>query len=223
MSDKSEKVVSSALVDAVRKVKIAAAERSDVVVDMKEADRARLEILAQHLRPVFDDVPVDDDRFDFAISSGLQPRLWIDATAHVLMGRDRRLYRFVRDTRMGRVTLAEDNAPEPVAEAITTYIAERLYERELAFAADDEISSLRSKQTSLPNVEKTEAQKTEAGQQPTSPDASGESGVSSASVANSKPSDQTGASTAVLWLLGLFIAGGGLMLMYRDAIFAALQ
>ncbi|MEL6201664.1 MAG: hypothetical protein AAFR39_04820 [Pseudomonadota bacterium] len=223
MSDKSEKVVSSALVDAVRKVKIAAAERSDVVVDMKEADRARLEILAQHLRPVFDDVPVDDDRFDFAISSGLQPRLWIDATAHVLMGRDRRLYRFVRDTRMGRVTLAEDNAPEPVAEAITTYIAERLYERELAFAADDEISSLRSKQTSLPNVEKTEAQKTEAGQQPTSPDASGESGVSSPSVANSKPSDQTGASTAVLWLLGLFIAGGGLMLMYRDAIFAALQ
>ena len=43
----------------MRQVKIAAAERNDVVVDMKEADRARLEILAQELKPVFDDVPAD--------------------------------------------------------------------------------------------------------------------------------------------------------------------
>lgn len=125
------------LVEAVRQVKIEAAERSDVVVDMKEADRARLEILAQELQPVFDAVPADDERFDFAISSGLQPRLWIDATAHVMMGRDRRTYRFVRDTRIGRTLLAETSNIQPVLEAVTKYIAERLHEREMAFAGDE--------------------------------------------------------------------------------------
>ena len=55
------------LADAVRRVKIATAERTDVVVDMKEADRARLEILADELRPIFDQVPPEDERFDFAI------------------------------------------------------------------------------------------------------------------------------------------------------------
>ncbi|MEM9573986.1 MAG: hypothetical protein AAF870_02010, partial [Pseudomonadota bacterium] len=122
------------LVEAVREIKIATAERSDVVVEMKEADRARLEILAQELESVFAEVPADDERFDFAISSGLQPRLWIDATAHVMMGKDRRQYRFVRDTRLGRVVLAESHQTGPIADSVTTYIAERIYERELALA-----------------------------------------------------------------------------------------
>lgn len=125
------------LVQAVREIKIATAERSDVVVEMKEADRARLEILAQELEPVFSEVPLDDERFDFAISSGLQPRLWIDATAHVMMGKDRRQYRFVRDTRLGRSVLAESHQTGPIADSVTTYIAERIYERELALAGDD--------------------------------------------------------------------------------------
>lgn len=126
----------SKLVDAVRQVKIAAADRSDVVVEMREADRTRLELLAQELAPVIDEVPVEDDRFDFAISSGLQPRFWIDATAHVAMGPDRRTYRFVRDTRMGRIVLSESTDKAKVADKVTGYIAARLHERELAFAGD---------------------------------------------------------------------------------------
>ncbi|WAP69620.1 hypothetical protein [Jiella pelagia] len=39
------------LADAVRQAKIAAAHRSDVVVDIREADRARLEILAEEPPP----------------------------------------------------------------------------------------------------------------------------------------------------------------------------
>lgn len=140
MSDRPLSENNTRLVDAVRQIKIASAERTDVVVDMKEADRARLDLLAQHMQPVFDDVPLDDERFDFALSSGLQPRLWIDATAHTMMGRDRRTYRFVRDTRMGRIILAESTAIEPIAEAITTYIAERLHERELAFAGEEMVT-----------------------------------------------------------------------------------
>ncbi|MFC4625719.1 hypothetical protein ACFO1V_10925 [Daeguia caeni] len=117
------------LVDAIRAAKIAAADRDDGLVDIKEADIARLEVLAQELGPVFDAVPQDGSLWDFAISSGLQPRLWIDATAHVTMGRDRRTYRFQRDTRRGRIVVAEDSDPKVIADAVTAYIADRLVER----------------------------------------------------------------------------------------------
>ncbi len=118
------------LSQAIREIRIAAAEREDVVVDMREAARMRLELLAQELTPVFDEVPEEEILFDFAISSGLQPRLWIDAVSHVAMGRDRRTYRFVRDTRMGRVVLAESTDIRPIAQQVTRYIAERMVERQ---------------------------------------------------------------------------------------------
>ena len=69
------------LSDAIRDVKNAAADREDVVVELREATRMRLQLLAAELAPVFAEVPDDIDTFDFAISSGLQPRLWIDSVA----------------------------------------------------------------------------------------------------------------------------------------------
>ena len=86
--------------------------------------------MAAELAPLFAEVPADIDLFDFTISSGLQPRLWIDAVSHVAMARDRRTYRFVKDTRAGRVVLAEDTAIKPVADHVARYVAERLIERE---------------------------------------------------------------------------------------------
>lgn len=124
------------LADIVREVKIAAADRSDVVVDMRDADRARLEILADELAPVIAQIDPADDRFDLGISSGQQPRLWIDAVAHVHMGKDRRIFRFVRDTRLGRVVLAESGEVKQVADAASRYIAERIIEREHMLSGD---------------------------------------------------------------------------------------
>jgi hypothetical protein len=121
---------SKRLSDAIRDVKNAAADRDDVVVELREASRTRLELLAQELKPVFDAVPADNDWFDFAISSGLQPRLWIDAISHVALGRDRRTYRFLADTRLGRTVLAESPEIKPVADQVTRYIAERMVERQ---------------------------------------------------------------------------------------------
>jgi len=134
--DKPDHPVTTRLVDAVRQMKIAAADRGDVVVEMREATRTRLELLAEDLAPVIADVPPDDDRFDFALTSGLQPRFWIDATAHVMMGPDRRTYRFVRDTRLGRVVLGESADRAIVAERIVAYVAERIHERDLAMSGD---------------------------------------------------------------------------------------
>ena len=108
------------LADAVRQAKIAAAQRSDVVVDIREADHARLEILLEELQPLLDELPPGDDYFDFFLSGGQHPRLWIDGTGNVVMARDRRTYRFVRETRLGRLTIAESTEPRAVAEAITT-------------------------------------------------------------------------------------------------------
>ncbi len=128
--------VEGRLAATIREVKNAFADRDDVVVDIREAQLTRLELLADELKPVFAEVPVDDDRFDLAISSGAQPRLWIDAVAHVTMARDRRTYRFLRDTRLGRVVLAESSEMKPVADQVTRYIAERMIERRRAMEGD---------------------------------------------------------------------------------------
>ena len=134
MKDAGDKITpiepSRKLADAVRDIKNAFADRDDVVVDMREAHRMRLDLLATELAPIFADVPADMDSFDFAVSSGLQPRLWIDAVSHVAMGRDRRTYRFLRDTRIGRVVLAESTDMKPVADQVTRYVAERVVERQ---------------------------------------------------------------------------------------------
>jgi len=126
------------LADIVREVKIATADRTDVVVDMRDADRARLELLAEEIRPVLSDIDPADDRFDFGVSAGLQPRLWIDAVAHVHMGHDRRVFRFVRDTRLGRVIMSDTSDMAETADAVSRYIAERVIERERILAGDFE-------------------------------------------------------------------------------------
>jgi hypothetical protein len=132
------------LADVIRDVKNAAADREDVVVELREASRMRLDLLAQKLAPVFADVPADIDMFDFAVSSGLQPRLWIDAVSHVSLGRDRRTYRFLHDTRIGRVVLAESTSIKPVADQVTRYIAERIVERQRLMDGGVEQSFARS-------------------------------------------------------------------------------
>jgi hypothetical protein len=122
--------------DAVREARIEAAERSGVVVDLRDADVARLDLLNDALDPLFDEVPNDVDLFDRGVSKGDIPRLWIDVVAHVEMGRDKRQYRFVQDTRYGRAVLAESYEVPAMADAIKRYVARRLVERERALADD---------------------------------------------------------------------------------------
>src|ERR1700755_1035627 len=87
--------------DALRKARFEAADRTGVVVDLRDAEVARLEILSEALDPLFGQIPDSVDLFDRGISQGETPRLWIDVVAHIVMGRDKRAYRFVQDTRFG--------------------------------------------------------------------------------------------------------------------------
>jgi hypothetical protein len=128
----------SPLREAVHQARIEAAERTGVVVDLRDAEWARLELLNDALVPLFADVPPDVDLFDRGVTRGETPRLWIDAVAHVAMGRDKRVYRFLHDTRIGRHVLAESTEINDIVQAVTTYVARRLVERQRALDEDPE-------------------------------------------------------------------------------------
>ncbi len=121
--------------DALRKARIEAADRTGVVVDLRDAEVARLEILSEALDPLFGQIPDQVELFDRGISQGDTPRLWIDVVAHIVMGRDKRIYRLVQDTRFGRIVLAESHDIDTMVQAVTDYVARRLIEREHALVA----------------------------------------------------------------------------------------
>jgi hypothetical protein len=121
--------------DALRQARIEAADRIGVVVELRDAEVARLEILNEALDPLFAQVPEQVDLFDRGVSQGETPRLWIDVVAHILMGRDKRIYRFVQDTRFGRIVLAESHDVPVIVDAVTDYVARRMIEREHAMVA----------------------------------------------------------------------------------------
>ena len=124
--------------DALLRARIEAADRTGVVVDLRDAEVARLEILNDALDPLFAQVPEQIDLFDRGVSQGDTPRLWIDVVAHIVMGRDKRMYRFVQDTRFGRIVLAESHDTAVIVEAVTDYVARRMIERERAMVVPPE-------------------------------------------------------------------------------------
>lgn len=118
----------------MRQARIDMAERTGVVVDLREAEVARLEILNEALNPVFAEIPDGIDLFDRGVSRGDIPRLWLDVISHVMMGRDKRVYRLVQDTSYGRRVLEESDQVGPIVKAVTNYVARRLVERERSLA-----------------------------------------------------------------------------------------
>ena len=126
----------SPLKEAMHQARVEAAERTSVVVDLRDAEVARLELLNEALNPLFAEIPHEIDLFDRGVSRGETPRLWIDAVAHIAMGRDKRGYRFLHDSRFGRHVLAESHNIPDIVQAVTTYVARRLVERQRALDED---------------------------------------------------------------------------------------
>ena len=106
-------------------------------MDLRDAELARLEILNEALDSLFAQVPEQVDLFDRGISQGETPRLWVDVVAYVVMGRDKRVYRLVQDTRFGRKVLAESHDVSVMVDAVTDYIARRMVEREQALVSTE--------------------------------------------------------------------------------------
>ena len=137
-SDAPERPVAapSPLTQAMHQARVEAAERTSVVVDLRDAEVARLELLNEALDPLFGEIPPEVELFDRGINRADTPRLWIDSVAHVAMGRDKRIYRFLHDTRVGRRVLAESHDIADIVQAITAYVARRLVERQRALDED---------------------------------------------------------------------------------------
>jgi hypothetical protein len=128
----------SPLTQAMHQARVEAAERTSVVVDLRDAEVARLELLNEALDPLFAELTPEVELFDRGVSRGDTPRLWIDSVAHVAMGRDKRAYRFLHDTRVGRRVLAESHEISDIVQAVTSYVARRLVERQRALDEDPE-------------------------------------------------------------------------------------
>ncbi|PTW54986.1 hypothetical protein C8N35_11326 [Breoghania corrubedonensis] len=148
MSDQADNVVPHAKVrslrEAMRKVRLAEAERTDVIIELQETERARLEILCEELEGVSKEIPDGDEQFMLQVVPGNPPRMWIDVTSHVVIARDRRTYRFVKDTRLGRTVLLETDSAHAMADCITEYVAERMIDRERALESDWLLKRLRA-------------------------------------------------------------------------------
>lgn len=122
--------------EAIRAARVEAAERTGVIVELRDASLARLSMLNELLDPIFADVPLEHaDLFDRGLMPGETPRLFVDMVAHIALGRDRRTYRFLQDTRSGRRVLTESTNPHDIVDAVTRYIARRLIAREQAMVA----------------------------------------------------------------------------------------
>lgn len=154
------------LANAMNKIRTAQADRDDVVVEMKHTKVSRLELLRDDLQSVQDDIPYDNEMFDFALMKGDTPRLWIDMTSFVRMGADGREYEFVKDTRMGRVILGRGSSRKKMGEHITDYVAERLLERERMIEGDwpsikHMMDARNADSKSDPHTKKTESERYE--------------------------------------------------------------
>jgi hypothetical protein len=135
--DKAEiSAIAPSIKGAMRRARIEDAERSDVIAELRGAELARLEMLAEKLEPVYAQLPDDIDIFDAGVVPGERPRLFIDMIGFIDMGADKRTYRFIQDTRHGRVVIKETDRIEAMVEAITDHIGRRLLERERALASD---------------------------------------------------------------------------------------
>jgi len=147
MAERGRRVVD--LKRAIREVRIAHSERNDVFSDLREAEQARLELFAEALEGVFEDIPPDHDQLLLGILPGNPPRYWVDATSFVVMARDKRTYQFAKDTRLGRTMLAESASLAVIADAVTRYVAERIVDREQAIESDWLTKAVRARRGAL--------------------------------------------------------------------------
>jgi hypothetical protein len=121
---------------ALRRARLDNANRAEAFSELRGGELVRLELLRDAIEPVLTQLPDDCDLFDVAISPSERPRLFIDPLGFIEIGRERRVYRFLQDTRHGRIQVCESEKPEVMVEAVTAYIAHRLIEREKALASD---------------------------------------------------------------------------------------
>lgn len=124
---------------AIHAARLENAERGEALAEVRGAEIARLEMLSDVVHPEIEALPHASDLFDFVLTQGSRPRLFIDLIGFIEMGHDRRTYRFLQDTRHGRLVLAESDRIDTMAATVRHYVAGRIIERESALASDQTV------------------------------------------------------------------------------------
>ncbi|MGE3874804.1 MAG: hypothetical protein AB7F74_17775 [Parvibaculaceae bacterium] len=115
---------------ALRQARLAEAAHFEAVLDIRDAQTLRLQVLKDELAPMILANTEAASFIDLALVPGDPPRLWIDLITAIVMAPDPRTYRLVQDGPGGRQTLLETANRGEVVERVKQHIAHRLIARE---------------------------------------------------------------------------------------------
>lgn len=124
-----------ALAEAINRARNAQSTRENRASDARIIAVGRLETLRARLAPVYAAIPRDVELFDLGMVGHDPPRLFVDIIAFVELVQDGKGFRLMQETRAGRLLIGETADEKQMVGLVTTYIAERLVERERALAA----------------------------------------------------------------------------------------
>jgi hypothetical protein len=110
----------TSLREAIHLARIQEAEAVDTSVDRRSTA----------VEPVFDDIPMEDDRFALALVPSRPARLWIDIMTYVAMDNSGEIYRMIRNEGTGRRVMVETDDVGVMAGRITEYVAREIVARE---------------------------------------------------------------------------------------------
>jgi hypothetical protein len=118
------------LTEALVRARSDQAAHFDAIEEVRAAETARLQVLADDVRPVLAELAGRRDQFALAVVPGNPPRLWIDMLAYVAIGEDGRTYRLLYNGSDGRVTLYETVDRAEMASRMIDYMAHQILDHE---------------------------------------------------------------------------------------------
>lgn len=127
----------TSLREAIHLARVQEAEDLDSSVDRRSTEMARLEVLYAAVENVFDDIPIEDDRFALALVPSRPARLWIDIMTYVAMDNSGEIYRMIRNEGTGRKVMIETDDVGVMAGRITEFVAREIVARERHTAGFD--------------------------------------------------------------------------------------
>lgn len=115
---------------ALRQARLAEAAHFEAVLDIRDAQTLRLQVLKDDLKPLIAVNAEAASFVDLALIPGDPPRLWIDLITSIIMAPDPRTYRLVQDAPAGRQTLLETGDRKAMVEKVKQHVAHRMVSRE---------------------------------------------------------------------------------------------
>jgi hypothetical protein len=109
---------------------LAEAAHFEAVLDIRDAQTLRLQVLKDELAPVIKSNAEAASFVDLALVPGDPPRLWIDLITAIVMAPDPRTYRLVQEAAGDRQTLLETGDRGEMVEKVKQHVAHRMVARE---------------------------------------------------------------------------------------------